>query len=876
MTLSGYKTIYCIGTAISMIICLILFTQKIGAQAKLNFSQERGFNDTSFDLTIIPEDPTATIRYTLDGKEPSTTFGQIYNGSIAVNTTTVLRAIGYIIGTDTSKVYTHTYLFTDDIINQPENISGWPNKRYDIGSGSATARHDYEMDPDIVNSSIYSSDLIDGLTEIPSMSIVMPRDEFWDVNDNNSERKMSVELLYPDDPTMNEQEDGGIEGHSHKRLKRSFRLSFKKIYGAADWDSDIFKNSAVGSESAVDEFDKIVLRAGNNRAWSRNWNTNRTAFTRDEWMRQSQIASSGVGSHGTFVHLYINGIYWGLYNPIERPDEKFAESYFGVVDTDWFAVSHGGDRSGNDNRFDYLMNTILSKNLTNSANYDELTDYLDVSHFNDYIILSWMTGVQDWPNNNWWAGNSNNPQGPLKHFCWDNEWSWDVTNNANNGAWVHPSFESNDSGGSNSARIFNKSKVNDEFMMNFADRVYKLCFNDGPMTDQNSRKRWSDLNEHIRNAVVAESARWGDGIDDGTTRNRNVHWQNEVDRLDGLMDGNVDRLIDALLDEDYYPTIDPPLYLNNNVEIEVTELPIATGSIVELSNPNSVGNIYYTLDGTDPRLSGGNISPSATLYTGVDLVINGSIPLLARVKNGNEWSALHCLNLLVPVNLDSLKLTEIMYNPADFNGIDGDEFEFLEIKNTSTFDALDLSGLAIVDGVDYTFPLGTIIQPQSYIVLASNAAALATKCPNVTIFGEYLGKLNNAGEMIEFATVQGLVIRVEYDDAAPWPEKADGVGYSLVPTKSNPVGSQDNSVFWRSSSESGCGSPGEKDECPEIVFVSDTTNVSFDYFAQDLIISDQYLQSAADIEYGANEILLDSLFTVEIGATLHAFIDGCD
>ena len=230
---------------------LVVFTFAFQATAqvtdvKLDFSEERGFHDAPFNLTITSTDPSATIRYTLDGEEPSPTSGTIYTGSIPVETTTVLRAIGYSPGVDTSKVYTHSYLYIDDVINQPENIAGWPNNRYDLG-GSGTAVHDYEMDPDIVNSSRYRDDLVQGLKDIPSMSIVMPRGDFWDIYDGEVERKMSVELLYADDATLNEQEDGGIEPHSHHRLKRSMRISFKEEFGAKDWDSDIFRNATVGS-----------------------------------------------------------------------------------------------------------------------------------------------------------------------------------------------------------------------------------------------------------------------------------------------------------------------------------------------------------------------------------------------------------------------------------------------------------------------------------------------------------------------------------------------------------------------------------------------------------------------------------------------------
>jgi len=782
---------------------------------KLDFSEKRGFYDAPFNLTITATDPSATIRYTLDGKEPTPRSGIIYNGSIPVETTTVLRAIGYIPGVDTSKLYTHSYLYIEDVINQPRNISGWPNNRYDLG-GSGTATHDYQMDPDIVNSSRYRADLIQGMMDIPSMSIVMPRGDFWEIYDGEVERKMSVELLYPEDPSLNEQEDGGIEPHSHHRLKRSMRLSFKERYGAKDWDSDIFRNAAVGSETAENEFDRIVLRAGNNRAWSRNWNEDRTAFTRDEWFRQSQIAASGIGSHGTFVHLYVNGLYWGLYNPIERPDESFTSTYLGGDKDDWFAVSHAGIRSGNRNRYNYLINDLLDKNLNNQSNYNELKEYLDVEQFLDYILLSWMTGVQDWPGNNWWAGNSNSPTGPLMFFGWDNEWSWDVTRNANNGAWVHPDFRSNDTGGRNSALVFNKAKRSDEFMMTLADRVYDICFNDGAVTDENSRERWAALNNQIENAVVAESARWGDSLNDGETRNRDQHWRNEVNRVDGLMDGNVDRLITALRREGYYPSINPPLFLNRNRAVEVKDLSVESGYRVDMENPNNSGDIYFTTNGEDPRLPGGGISSSAQEYTNRSLVMNQSTTLMARVKQGNDWSALHTLQLGVRQDLSWIKLTEIMYNPEEFafnrDTIEDTELEFLEIKNTSNSLTLDISGLQITDGVEFTFPIGTIMEPQSFVVIASNPSALAQKCPGFNIIGEYSGQLSNGGEKIEFTTFDGeVIICVEYDDKDLWPTEADGEGFSLVSTDTNPTGDQNSYAYWTTSTDNVCGSPNADD-----------------------------------------------------------------
>ncbi|MEM8583440.1 MAG: chitobiase/beta-hexosaminidase C-terminal domain-containing protein [Bacteroidota bacterium] len=803
-----------IGKYIFTAFLIISWVNDAHTQVELEFSQTRGFYDADFNLSLSASRPNAVIRYTLDGEEPTPAQGIIYTGAIPVTTTTVLRAIAFDPGVDTSRIYTHTYLFLEDVIRQSRLVEGWPNNTYSLGAGDQ-AVHDYGMDSSIVDSPLYSADILQGLQDIPSLSIVMPFEDFWDIYDGNAEKKTSIELLYADGITENEQVDCGVEPHSHFRLKRSMRLSFKSQYGESMWESDIFRNAALGGETAVDELDRIVLRGGNNRAWSRAWNPDRTAFTRDEWYRQSQLAASGIGSRGTFVHLYVNGLYWGLYNPVERPDESFTSSYLGGDKEDWFSVSHGGAQGGDPTRYDYLIDELIEEDMTNPMVYEELQTYLDVSAFSDYLIVSWMTGVSDWPGNNWWAGISNNPPGKLRYFGWDNEWSWDVTNNSNNGAWVHPQFRREDTGGNNSALIFNKAKVNDDFMMTFADRVYKLCFNNGALTDENSRSRWASLNNFIRNAVVAESARWGDSLEDGETRTRDIHWQSEVDRVDALMDGNVQRFIDALIEEEYYPEIDPPLFLNEEVVIEDQEIAVPANFIVSLLNPNESGEMYFTTDGTDPRLPGGAIAPNAELYSSQEINVTNAITLLARIKEGNTWSALHCLKIFVQNDFSDLKITEIMYHPADFGMVSGTELEFLEIKNTSLEDPLDISGLEIVDGIEFTFPVGTVLQAQELLVIASNPESLLMKCPDIAIFGEYEGQLSNGGERIAFASADGTeFISLTYDDQSPWPTEADGDGPSLVPTSTNPIGSQDDASLWQVSQDAVCGSPGQDETTP--------------------------------------------------------------
>ena len=70
----------------------------------------------------------------------------------------------------------------------------------------------------------------------------------------------------------------------------------------------------------------------------------------------------------------------------------------------------------------------------------------------------------------------------------------------------------------------------------------------------------------------------------------------EVVNHPAFMDGNAARFIASLRKEGYYPGIDPPVF--GPQEGQVPRV-----FAVALTNPNPTGDIYYTLDGSDPRPS---------------------------------------------------------------------------------------------------------------------------------------------------------------------------------------------------------------------------------------------------------------------------------
>ena len=163
-----------------------------------------------------------------------------------------------------------------------------------------------------------------------------------------------------------------------------------------------------------------------------------------------------------------------------------------------------------------------------------------------------------------------------------------------------------------------------EFRLEFADRVYRACYNGGPLANHVNQINFRKLADYVEPAMLCESARWGDANPGRENRpyTRDVHWKRSRDYVLGLMDGNVERFIRALRNYDYYPTIDPPVFER------------ASDSIT-IRRPAGTEKVYYTLDGSDPR------NPTAHSFSEAVSTVPFSPNLKGRSRRGDEWSALN-------------------------------------------------------------------------------------------------------------------------------------------------------------------------------------------------------------------------------------------
>jgi spore coat protein CotH len=134
--------------------------------------------------------------------------------------------------------------------------------------------------------------------------------------------------------------------------------------------------------------------------------------------------------------------------------------------------------------------------------------------------------------------------------------------------------------------------------------------------------------------------------------------------------------------------------------------------------------------------------------------------------------------IILPPASGPLVISEIMYHPVleeDFI----DWHEFVEIHNP-TSDTVSLDGWKLEGGIAYTFPAGAAIAPGAYLVVARHRPSLLAVYPGVdqaAVLGDYQGELDNGGDPIVLRRADGEGSDAfEYDDDAPWPVAADGMG----------------------------------------------------------------------------------------------------
>jgi hypothetical protein len=566
----------------------------------VQFSVPHGFKSAAFPLTLTATLPGSTIRYTLDGSVP-TASSPIYStplNIIPVQGTTrsgsrIVRAFASHPDASYAPVVTQTYLFVNGLTS--------PNTDGVVGQTNFVSP--------IRNHATYGPLIDDALLALPAVSLV--------INNSNdlpfSETESSLELFDPRGGEPGFTIPAGVIRSGTTSLsypKGSMSARFRGEYGATRLEYPVFGTHPHDAAGAATTFQELRLRSGSHDTHS--WlgtaenppvpygtppvtRSGDAQLVRNIWIEDMQFLMGHPGKHGRLVSMFVNGNYYGIYHIQEHADADYMASYYPGNSEDYHftGASVSGSVHGTES-----WSTVWSQMKASLGNYTQAQRWVDVTNLADYMVLSFYAG-NDW---DWWAQHNWSAAGPRlpdrggwKFFQQDQDISLqDVNANCTDQAVPDGVF----------GTLMNHA----DFRVLFRDRVYRHLFHDGVLTPAKAAGYYQLRTNEIFTAIVAETARWQPGSSVGPLPwDRDGEWTVERNYLVNTFFPQRGAILMNQLRAraGWYPVEAPEMSQHGGA--------VASGTQVQLTA--AAGAIYYTTDGSDPRLPGGAISPTALAYS---------------------------------------------------------------------------------------------------------------------------------------------------------------------------------------------------------------------------------------------------------------------
>lgn len=361
-----------------------------------------------------------------------------------------------------------------------------------------------------------------------------------------------------------------------------------------------------------------------------------------------------------------------------------------------------------------------------------------------------------------------------------------------------------------------------EFWQEWIDRYHEL-----------RRTVWSEENMHsiidsmaaeIREGQVRNFERWSSTRPPGDRSGVEFNggddtWEGEVVHLKGWLSARVDWMDDQFVTQ---PSIENPGNIASGASVVVRD----GGTLF------SPQEAWYTINGSDPRLPGGEVSPTA-IMAGKNITPAESVNIIMRAKRDDQWSGPIKTAIVVDGELatsENLLVTEIMYHPRDgqiseeaVGFFHEDLFEFIELTNVSDT-PVSLEGVAFTDGITFNFQESNqqMLAPGERLVIVSDDQAFAARYgADTPIAGEFVGQLSNAGEKLTLQRGEELLHEFAYNDRAPWPETPDQFGFSLALSSAKAGTDLSDPSQWTVDTSTRGGSPGSVGATPPAVVVNE-------------------------------------------------------
>ena len=430
-------------------------------------------------------------------------------------------------------------------------------------------------------------------------------------------------------------------------------------------------------------------------------------------------------------------------------------------------AQYGGQAAFDD--WDEIHSFALNNDLSNQANYQQVADEIDVTSLTDYILINSFVVCTDWINWNtsWWRGID--PAGSHQKWgygLWDEDATFNhyinYTGVPDDTAEADPCYpEGITADPEQHIVLLNKLLENEEFRQYYITRYMDL------MNTTFQEEEMIGVLEEIENSISPDMPqhidRWGGIMNE---------WQDNVQKVKDFIIDRIDYIPGGL--NDCY-NLTGPYDITLNVE------------------PEGAGQIQFnsiTIENGDYPWSGS---------------YNGGIDMLLEAVQSNSSYAFdhweldnHTVTDVNAVNTsffleaaDNIKAvftftggSGIVINEINYKDAVGFEVkDWVELYNNSE-STVDLSGWVFKDNDDlheFIIPNGTVLAPDSYIVLAQSLVDFQSKFPGVSpVLGSFTFGLSGGGELVRLFDNTGILVdSLEYNDINPWPTEADGNGPTL-------------------------------------------------------------------------------------------------
>ena len=734
----------------------------------VTFSKEAGTFGTAFDLVLSTTSAGATIRYTLDGSLPTSGNGEDYDGAITVSVTSCVRAALFLGETQISPVETRIFLaVADDMTVFDSNlpIVLLDSQGYDY-SGDDDPRTDYPPQP-VCSAMIEVGDsgragVLDpaqfvgraGMNVRGASSKTWPKKQFkfetWDEEDNDRD----VSLL-----GMPAESDWLLQApYFDKTLMRNeFVFHWWRAMGYYSPRTryvEVFLNPEPGEPFGMEHYQGVYLLTEKIKRSEERMDLTRLDaddiaepdITGGYMVQATNLNEDWVSGEGT------------RYKYVDPGEDELVPAQ-----VSWLR-----------NYIEEAENSVYAANFADPVN--GYSKYLDVASQIDYDIMREL---------------SRNTDGASTFFSIDRGGKLKIG----------PLWDYNQALGLSSLGTSSLGYGYETFGWNgyYMRAGHWLAWwnelDDDPVYQQAWNDRWVELREGILATDQLLEKIDGDAalLDEAQVRN--------FDQWDILgvavyvVNGRT-RADPGDLDRDTYEK--EVSFLRNWVEDRVawidSQVPsppdfsrnggaVVSGFSLEISEGTTfapfAGDIFYTIDGSDPS------APGSLPYS-APLVLTESVLVKARTKNSEgNWSSLREATFIVgtePPSRVNLTISEIHYNPEG-----SDDLEFIEIANRGN-SPVNLSGVRLSTAVEFAFSELDLMPNEVVLVVEDEGAFRAVfsnpdsprNVEGISIAGQWTGRLNNAGEQIDLRDSQGSVIHsVSYGQDGDWPSEADGKGFSL-------------------------------------------------------------------------------------------------